>query len=220
MMTRDAVAMVAEKEDFYNAGLAAVLKHQVGYATVLRAKSLDELLAVSEKASVSLVALADDLPGSNGAQTVRQLRAQFPDLRLVVLTRRSEVREILSYLAAGAHGVIPKRNSDCADLLRALRTVSDDGVFVPPMAELDDTELNGNSDGATHALSGLTERQRQVIHLLSRGYPNKVIARELGISPCTVKVHVHAAFRALGVHSRVAAVAALSPRPLQAASRP
>jgi DNA-binding NarL/FixJ family response regulator len=62
-------------------------------------------------------------------------------------------------------------------------------------------------------VTGLTERQQQVIKLLSKGLPNKVIARELGISPSTVKVHVHAVFRALGVHSRMAALAAIRPLP-------
>jgi DNA-binding NarL/FixJ family response regulator len=61
------------------------------------------------------------------------------------------------------------------------------------------------------ALEGLTRRQRDVIELLLEGCANKVIARRLGISPSTVKVHVHAAFRALGVNSRLSAVAALRP---------
>ncbi|GAA4013319.1 hypothetical protein GCM10022280_09430 [Sphingomonas swuensis] len=56
----------------------------------------------------------------------------------------------------------------------------------------------------------LTERQQQVIVLVARGKPHKVIARELGISPCTVKAHVQAAFRMLNVHSRYEATAILS----------
>ncbi|MEO6360344.1 MAG: response regulator transcription factor [Sphingomicrobium sp.] len=215
MVSRNRVAVVAEAEDFYSAGLAAVLKHQVGFATVLRARNVDQLLAIAAKSSLDLVTIGDDLPGSNGAQTIGELHSQYPDLRMAVFSRSSDVREILSLLAAGAHGVISKQTFDCAELLCALRTISEGGVFVPPMVELDNLEFGGRGG----PLTGLTERQQQVIKLLSEGHPNKVIARKLGISPSTVKVHVHAAFRALGVHSRLAAVAAFRPSPLMAASR-
>lgn len=216
MITQDSVAVVAEREDFYGAGLAAVLKHQIGYPSVLRAESMGHLVSIFAGVSVSLLILADDLLDDDGPDTVRQLHSQYPDLRVAVFSQTSEVREVLNLLAAGAHGVIPKRNFDSSELLRALRIISDDGIFVPAIAELDPDPFERRADDA---LSGLTERQRQVIKLLSKGYPNKVIARELGISPCTVKVHVHAAFRALGVHSRMAAAAALQPPLLQAASR-
>lgn len=217
MVTRKSVAVVAESEDFYSAGLAAVLKHQVGFASVLRARSLDQLLAIAAKSPVDMVTIGDDLPGSNGAQTVCQLHSQYPDLAMVVFSRCSDLREILSLLSAGAHGIISKRTFDCAELLRALQTVSEGGIFVPPIAELENPRVGDR--GEADAMTGLTERQQQVIKLLSKGLPNKVIARELGISPSTVKVHVHAAFRALGVHSRMAAVAAIRPSPLVAASR-
>jgi DNA-binding NarL/FixJ family response regulator len=217
MATHHSVAVVADAEDFYSAGLSAVLKQQVGYACVQRARSLDQLLEIVAKIPVDLVAVASDLPGSRGAQTVRELRIQYPQLRLAVFSRTSDSGIVLRMLAAGAHGVISKQSGDCAELLCALKTISEGGVFVPPIAELDNPEVDGR--GGLNALTGLTERQQQVIKLLSEGHPNKVIARELGISPSTVKVHVHAAFRALGVHSRMAAVAAIRPLPLMATSR-
>ena len=211
MATQQAIAVVAESEDFYSAGVAAVLEHQFGFTTVLTARSLDELLAIFASASVSLAVVADDLPGSDGVHTIRLLRAQYPDLRLAIFSQRSDDHDVLTMLAAGAHGVIARPNGDCSELMRALRTVSKGSIFVPAMADHDDGEASAPEAGA---LNGLTERQQQVIKLLSDGHPNKVIARVLGISPSTVKVHVHAAFRVLGVHSRLAAVAAVRPRPL------
>ena len=217
MATHHSVAVVADSEDFYSAGLSAVLKRQLGYACVQRARSLDQLLEIVAKVPVDLVAVASDLPGSHGAETVHELHRQYPQLRLAVFSRNSDVALVLRMLAAGAHGVISKQSADCAEMLSALKTINEGGVFVPPMAEFDNPEVDGRRE--PNALTGLTERQRQVIKLLSEGHPNKVIARELGISPSTVKVHVHAAFRALGVHSRLAAVAAIRPLPLMAASR-
>jgi DNA-binding NarL/FixJ family response regulator len=216
MATQHSTAVVAECEDFYSAGVAAVLEHQFGFTTVLTARSLDQLLVIFATASVSLAVVADDLPGSDGVNTIRLLRSLKPDLRLAVFSQRSDDREVLTMLAAGAHGVISRPNGDCTELLRALRVISNGSIFVPAMAEDDDSESECGEEAA--ALTGLTERQQQVIKLLSDGHPNKVIARELGISPSTVKVHVHAAFRVLGVHSRLAAVAAVRPRSLESAS--
>jgi DNA-binding NarL/FixJ family response regulator len=211
MGTQHAIAVVAESEEFYSAGVAAVLQHQFGFTTVLTARNLDQLLVIFATASVSLAVVADDLPGSDGVHTIRLLRSLKPDLRLAVFSQQSDDREVLTMLAAGAHGVISRPNGDCSELMRALRMINKGSIFVPAMAENDDSESDDRELGA---LTGLTERQQQVIKLLSDGHPNKVIARELGISPSTVKVHVHAAFRVLGVHSRLAAVAALRPKSL------
>lgn len=211
MVTHASTAVVADHEEFFSAGLSAVLSRQVGYASVLRATTLDRLLEILADVPADFVAIADDLPGSRGTQTIRQLRSQHADLRLAVVTHSVAVKDVLGLLAAGAHGIISKDSSDCAELLRALRTISDAGIFVPTLDELEHRSTDQRAE--PDALTGLTERQRQVVRLLSKGHPNKVIARELGISPSTVKVHVHAAFRALGVHSRMAAANVLRPLP-------
>lgn len=213
MATRT-IAIVAERENFYNAGLAAMLQREVGFAEVIRAHdyaALSDILALDFP--VDFLALDFELPGASGLATISELREKQPAMRMAVFSERTELREVLSILAAGAHGFIPKQMTDCAELLRALRTVQQDGIFVPSsLIERGNwRDADGDCDGANDALSGLTDRQQQVIKLLSEGHANKVIARELGISPSTVKVHVHAAFRALGVHSRLAALAALRP---------
>jgi DNA-binding NarL/FixJ family response regulator len=192
-----------------------MLQRDVGFAQVIRAhdySALQEILSFNF--SVDFLALDFDLPGSSGLATISEMRERQPMMRMAVFSEHAELREVLSMLAAGAHGYIPKQMTDCDELLRALRTVNDDGIFVPPaLIETRSWRADHDDDEAANgdALAGLTERQQQVIKLLSEGHANKVIARELGISPSTVKVHVHAAFRALGVHSRLAALAALRP---------
>jgi DNA-binding NarL/FixJ family response regulator len=214
MNEEHAVAIVAGEDEFFSGGVAAMLKRQIGYATVLRAKSLldlDELLAL--KMRIDLLVLDLSLPSAQGAMTVRQIHSTWPEMPIAVMTDSRDDHEILRLLAAGAQGVIPKDPGNCPAMLDGLRTVSDSRIYVPDSVEVMDGNGNGNGNGhCEDTLTGLTERQRQVIGLLSRGYPNKVIARELGISPSTVKVHVHAAFRTLGVHNRMAAAAALWPQ--------
>lgn len=209
MGTNRSTAVVADREDFFSAGLSAVLKLQVGYSSVLQARTLSRLLKVLGEGPVELVTVADDFSAGRATQIIRQLRSRHPEVRVAVVTRSTEPKDILALLAAGAHGIIPRQNGDGTDLPRALRTIRDTGFFVPAPSELEHGATDDQAD--PEALTVLTHRQRQVVDLLSRGHANKIIARELGISPSTVKVHVHAAFRALGVHSRVAAANALRP---------
>jgi DNA-binding NarL/FixJ family response regulator len=213
MVTRGRVAVVADPENFFSAGLAAMLHREVGFDRVIRAHDYSGLLDIfSLDFEVDFLAVDFDLPGASGLATVRKLHEEQPGMRLAVLSECTDLREVLTILAAGAHGFIPKQIGNCSELLEALRTVQD-GIFVP--LNLLQPEVcahdNDDDDFDPDPLARLTERQQQVIRLLSEGHANKVIARQLGISPSTVKVHVHAAFRALGVHSRLAALAALRP---------
>jgi len=214
MVATGSVAVVAERQTFYNAGLAAMLQHEVGFTRVVRAENYPELRQVLTLHSpVDFLALDFGLPGAAGLETIRKLREDHPAMRLAVFAERMELHEVLTILAAGAQGFIPRQIGDCSELLKALQTVQDSGIFVPP--DLLSTTANGHDhadgDVDSEPLAQLTERQQQVIRLLSEGHANKVIARQLGISPSTVKVHVHAAFRTLGVHSRLAALAAIRP---------
>ncbi|WP_327752317.1 response regulator transcription factor (plasmid) [Sphingobium sp. SJ10-10] len=208
------IAVVAERHIFYNAGLAAMLRREVGFAKVIRVHDYGSLAKIlSTEFSVDFLALDFDLPGSSGLATIRELHEKQPAMRMAVFSDRTDLREVLSIISAGAHGFIPKQIGNGAELLKALQTVDEDGIFVPAeLLERQRPQDDENEDEETinlEALSGLTDREQQVIRLLLAGHTNKVIARELGISPSTVKVHVHAAFRTLGVHSRLAALAAL-----------
>jgi DNA-binding NarL/FixJ family response regulator len=212
MVATGSVAVVAEEQNFYSAGLASMLHRDVGFGQVLRAhdySALENILSLDFR--IDFLALDFNLPGAAGLGTIRELRHRQPNMRLAVFSECTDLREVLSILAAGAHGFIPKQIGNCDELLRAIQAVEESGIFVPlnlvegpkPVEEHDEGDINPDTIGR------LTERQQQVVRLLSEGHANKVIARQLGISPSTVKVHVHAAFRALGVHSRIAALAAL-----------
>jgi DNA-binding NarL/FixJ family response regulator len=109
-------------------------------------------------------------------------------------------------LSAGSHGFIPK-NSSSLELEHALRATAGGQVFVSPMSA--DRSAPESSQPRTFNESQLTARQKEVLDLLAAGKSNKQIAWALGISEGTVKVHVNAAFRTLGVHNRVNATTAL-----------
>jgi two-component system, NarL family, nitrate/nitrite response regulator NarL len=147
---------------------------------------------------ISLVLLDLNLPDSRGLDTLVQLREAAPMARVIVLSADDRPETVLAALDHGASGFIPK-SADSAALDQALRTVLGGGVHVPPAV------VRGAQATATD-LPPLTARQLDVFRCLVGGLPNKLIARELGLSDSTVKTHVQAIFDKLGVTSRAQVV--------------
>jgi DNA-binding NarL/FixJ family response regulator len=182
-----------------------VLRGELGFADIGEATHLAEVTAkLSRDPNIGLVVLDSELPGLAGTQGLRQLIMAHPHLQVAVLAARRERRAILEALAAGVHGYIPK-DLPAAEMVQAFKTVLDGQVFIPPIFAEGAEQLppqHMSADGANL----LTERQREVLALLAAGKSNKEIARMLQIAESTVKTHLMAAFRLLGVRNRVGAV--------------
>jgi DNA-binding NarL/FixJ family response regulator len=143
-----------------------------------------------------------NMPGMNGLDGLRRLRRQFPSLAVLVASGQDDPATIRGALATGINGFVPKSDSP-ALLLQALRTVRAGGVYIPART-LGDFQ-NGQPPPAIDS-SGLTPRQLDVLRLLLKGEPNKLIARQLGLTEGTVKVHIAAILRVLQVRNRTEAV--------------
>lgn len=184
------------------------------------AMNLEELdRAVAEHADALDLALVDiAMPGTSGHQHVARLREQAPALPVIVLSGSEDVELMRSLIDLGVLGFIPKAYSPDV-MLSAIRLVLAGGIYIPPLL-LANAQAQGWQPTETPAPAGdparsidglrnlLTERQIDVMRLLSQGKPNKLIARDLGISEGTVKIHLAAIFRALNVRNRVEAVVA------------
>ena len=167
------------------------------------------------------LALVDlSIPGAQAFAHVDALRQRRPDLPVIVISGYEDPAVMRSALDRGARGYIPKAYSP-EIMLSAVRLVLVGGVYVPPMllsggaAEavlagmpaVAMAEAPRNSAPTLDSLRAvLTERQVDVLQLLSQGKPNKLIGRVLGISEGTVKIHLAAIFRALNVRNRTEAV--------------
>jgi DNA-binding NarL/FixJ family response regulator len=124
-----------------------------------------------------------------------------PSVPLVVVSADESPGTVGALVAIGVSGFIPK--SEPAHVIReAVRLILAGGTYVPLRY------LGATLPGAPPAHAGLTERQIEVLRLLARGQPNKEIARALGITEGTVKVHLLSVFRVLGVRNRTEAVLA------------
>ncbi|MGM9481341.1 response regulator transcription factor [Roseateles sp. NT4] len=151
-----------------------------------------------------------DLHLEGGFELLQQIHQEHLLLPVVVISGSDDTEEALQALGAGAMGYVPER-SDLNTLVQALHLVLAGGTYVPPLKpRVDDTPTPASAAAPRPewAELPLTPRQKHVLHLLTQGLSNKLIARELGVSVDTVKDHVAAVLKALGVASRTQAVVA------------
>ncbi|MBB3180789.1 DNA-binding NarL/FixJ family response regulator [Variovorax sp. Sphag1AA] len=187
------------------------------------AMSVDELLAgASDDIDLAMIDL--NMPGAEGQAHIDEIRRRHPAVPVIVLSGYEDPAVMRSALERGVLGFIPKAYSPEV-MLSAVRLVLAGGVYVPPMMlssvppgviagipGSDAVQRSGAAPGGAqtleHLRNVLTERQVEVLQLLSQGKPNKLIGRALGISEGTVKIHLAAIFRALNVRNRTEAVVA------------
>ncbi len=177
-----------------------------------------------------LVLLDLQLGDADGFDLLTEFRSTYPALPVVVVSASDRASDVIRSIDLGAMGFVPKRATN-ETLFEALHLVMSGSIYVPQMSiggaeppmrrSTDQSPGSANSVNA-HASNtafqtqpsldslGLTPRQTDVLALLLQGNPNKLIARDLGLSVETVKDHVAAVLRALGVSSRTQAVLAVS----------
>jgi DNA-binding NarL/FixJ family response regulator len=171
-----------------------------------------------------LVLLDLRLGDADGFELLVELRSTWPAVPVVVVSASDRSADVIRAIDLGAMGFVPKRASN-ETLQEALQVVMQGGIYVPPMTMRSDVDAPAEGVGAPApghpagppaappaalAAYKLTPRQTDVLGLLLRGQSNKLIARELNLSVETVKDHVAAVLRALGVNSRTQAVLAVS----------
>ena len=183
--------------------------------------------ALQADADYDLVLLDLHLGDADGFDVLGEFRAAYPALPVVVVSASERPSDVIRAVDLGAMGFVPKRASN-ETLFEALHLVLSGGIYIPTMTmgverperkvrgDTVPAALHGQADngasGAEKPLDtlGLTPRQMDVLALLLKGYPNKLIARDLNVSVETVKDHVAAVLRTLGVASRTQAVLAVS----------
>jgi DNA-binding NarL/FixJ family response regulator len=140
------------------------------------------------------------MPMLDGVEATRLLHQEQPDIRIVALTSFSDRQRVNDVLAAGAIGY-PLKDSRPDDLLAAVRAAADGHKPLDPRVA--GALLPGQQQASVADL--LSDREKQVLRLAAHGLANKQIARRLGISESTVKVHIGSIFRRIGVRDRTSA---------------
>ncbi|MFN0299020.1 MAG: response regulator [Burkholderiales bacterium] len=182
-------------------------------AIVLDASNAVEALALAAShADIDLVLLDVMLPDRDGLDVLAELRRRYPATSVAMVSGNKDTQTVMRALALGAVGFIPKAEPREV-LLGALGLILKGGVYIPSAALAHAAPAVATRFDAmkqTPTSLGLTERQMDVLALMMRGKSNKLICRELDLAEPTVKNHVSAILRALGVGTRTEAVLAVT----------
>lgn len=199
--------IVADDHPLFRAALTQAISTQVKGAKVLEAEHLQQLEDKMQN-EVDLVLLDLHMPGASGFSGLIYLRTHFPSVPVVVVSGNEQHLVIYRAMHFGAAGFIPK-SSSMTDITQAIKVVLDGGQWVPPDLPEPDQNMDAKDSQFADQLSSLTPQQFKVMVMLTEGLLNKQIAYELSVSEATVKAHVTAILRKLGVYSRTqAAIAA------------
>ncbi|UPK76013.1 response regulator transcription factor [Nocardioidaceae bacterium SCSIO 66511] len=168
------------------------------------AEDVDTAVAVIVEQRPDVVLLDVHLPGGGGTQVIAQVHRKVPEMRFLALSVSDAAEDVIGVIRAGARGYVTKSIAG-KDLIEAIGRVSDgDAVFSPRLAGFVLDAFAGTIEVAQvdEDLDRLTEREREVMRLIARGYAYKEVAKELFISIKTVETHVSSVLRKLQLSSR------------------
>lgn len=208
--------LIVDDHPVMRSGIRVCLRDLDATIDFVEAADLQEAVrATGTAASIDLVLFDLALPGTAGVESLRAYRdAVDPCPPVVVFSGTDDAATVAAALDAGAMGFIPKTSTP-AILQSALRLVLAHGIYVPPsVLGRGPAAPPRQAAGAARPLRklaelGLTPRQQEVCALMVKGRAVKQIARDLAISPATVKAHLQPILRSLGVMNRTEAIVAL-----------
>ncbi|MFF8902308.1 response regulator [Streptomyces lydicus] len=203
--------VVADDEELLRTGFRLVIDSWDDLAVVGEAGDGRQAVQLIERTRPDVALMDIRMPGMDGIEATRQIVASGSAARVLMLTTFDEDEHVLAALRAGASGFLLKE-MESTELVAAIRaTVRGDTLLAPSLTRrLLERFLRTASDGRTAppALSSLSARETEVLTLIGQALSNAEIARRLSLSEATVKRHVAAVLRKLGLRDRVQAVVA------------
>jgi DNA-binding NarL/FixJ family response regulator len=199
--------VLADDHEIVRKGICDLLEYEGDIQVVAEAANGHKAVALTLEHQPDVAVLDIQMPEMTGIEATRQIKAKAPQIRILVLTAYDDDPYIFAVLQAGASGYVLK-NAPARELVRAVRTVAGGGSAMDPtvtakvMAQLS----SGKPLGAQAAVEGLTRREIDVLRLAAKGFTNRAIGLELGISDRTVQGHLANTFGKLGVTTRTEAV--------------
>ncbi len=201
-------ALIADDHELFRSGLRQLLVDALGAVEVREAETLDQAIESLTNEGAGDIVLVDlRMPGMSGAEALSALRDGFPEAKVAVVSALEGRADIIAALGAGVHGYIPK-SLPSAEIANAIKTILEGGIYVPPALGRREPDTVSKHNESLEA-DKLTSRQREVLAELLKGRASKEIARTLNIAEGTVKIHLAAIYRALGVRTRAEAIAKL-----------
>jgi DNA-binding NarL/FixJ family response regulator len=199
--------LVADDHPLFRAALRGAIAATMSDAEFIEADSVAAVLEAIERHPHADVLLLDlDMPGAHGFSALAHVRGSRPELPVVIVSATADAQTVASAFTYGAQGFIAK-SSDAAAIGTGIEAVLQGELVAPPGYRAPPAGGRGSADLEIAArLADLTPQQFRVLSMLLSGLLNKQIAFELDVSEATVKAHVTAVLRKLGVANRTQAV--------------
>ena len=200
--------LVADDHPLFRAALSQAVNGTFKNAEIIECDSIKNLeIAARQHPDADLILLDLHMPGAKGFSGLVLIRREFPKLPVVVVSASESPDIGQRSIDFGASGFIPK-SSPLATITTAMKTILEGNIWLPPASEMPNAQRSNEERDFAIRLRTLTPQQFRILMHLGKGLLNKQIADRLNISEATVRTHMTAVFKKLGVNNRTQAVIA------------
>jgi two-component system response regulator NreC len=194
--------LIADDHNIFRSGVCQLLESKADIIVVGEAKDGHEALRLAEIHRPDVVLMDIAMPGMDGMEATRSLKARWPEIEILVLTMHQQDEYFFEMLTAGASGYILKGDG-IGDLLNAIQIVHEGKVYLnPDMAQRLVQDFLNRTGAGDESSQMLTKREKEVLGLLAEGYNNSEIAQRLVISSSTVHSHRSNIMKKLNMSTR------------------
>jgi DNA-binding NarL/FixJ family response regulator len=182
--------VIVDDHPLFRKGLEQLIHSDGAFAICGEASSAPEAMDVIRKLDPDLAIVDLSLPGANGIELIKNIRAEFPKLPILVLSMHDESLYALRALRAGAEGYVMKHEA-MANVIHAIHDVFNGRPYLSPAmaAQVITKFAHGASEGETDAVDRLSDRELEILELIGKGNDVRQIAKLLHLSPKTVETH-------------------------------
>ena len=198
--------LIADDHPLFREALKGALSAKFAGLEVFESADFDSTLKVlSEQEDLDILLLDLHMPGNGDLYGLIRIREDYPSLPIAVVSGSEDVNIVSKVMGYGAMWFIPKSSSS-DDIANAINQILEGDTWLPTELKSKVAEIEGEDREIAAQVASLTPQQYRVLQYLHEGLLNKQIAYELHISEATVKAHITAIFRKLGVYNRTQAV--------------
>ena len=198
--------LIADDHPLFREALKGTLKSAFAELEVFESDNFDATLdLLKQHDELDLLLLDLHMPGNDDLYGLIRIREDYPELPIAVVSGSEDIQVVSKVMAYGAMGFIPKSSSS-AEIAQGVSAVLAGDTWLPSKLKDQVAGLSDDDIGLAAQIASLTPQQYRVLSYLHEGLLNKQIAYELSISEATVKAHITAIFRKLGVYNRTQAV--------------
>lgn len=198
--------LIADDHPLFREALIGALQLNFDDLDIVESDSLETTIGqIGNNPDLDLVLLDLHMPGSGDLYGIIRIREDFPDMPIAVVSGTEDTDIISKVMGYGAMGFIPK-STRSATIAQAINTILEGDNWLPEGMESKLSRLSNEDLDLANRVAELTPQQYRVLVLLHEGLLNKQIAYELNVTEATIKAHITAIFRKLGINSRTQAV--------------